>query len=114
MKLLLLPLLAIPLAGARVIQIPIAAETEPSASTSAHAGDEDAAPGIGVHFTTSYAVAAARYQNGTVRDLSKIEGDAEYVELMSRWMRSYSTPTWEDDWYVTMIPIEQLSQLTIL
>jgi hypothetical protein len=42
-------------------------------------------PAIGVHFTTSYAVAAARYQNGTVRDLGKVVGDAEYIELMSRW-----------------------------
>lgn len=97
----LLPLLAIPLAGARVVQVPIAAEVEneSAAATSRNFGGEgNAVPAVGVHFTTSYAVAAARYQNGTVRDLSKIEGDAEYVELMARWMCSYSAPRWEDDW----------------
>lgn len=96
---LLLPLLAIPLAGARVIQIPITteAETETPSTTAVLAGEDEVAPGVGVHFTTSYAVAAARYQNGTIRDMGKIEGDAEYIELMSRWMRSYSAPSWEDD-----------------
>jgi hypothetical protein len=69
-------LLFAPLISARVVQsrqqLPVLAN-EP-------------APSIGVHFTTSYAVAAARYENGTTRDLLKIEGDAEYIGLMSRWM----------------------------
>ncbi|KAH7414408.1 hypothetical protein DE146DRAFT_640225 [Phaeosphaeria sp. MPI-PUGE-AT-0046c] len=42
-------------------------------------------PVIGVHFSTSYAIAAARYQNGTTQDLSKVAGDLEYIELMARW-----------------------------
>lgn len=99
----LLHLLAVPLAGARVIQLPVATESETETVSSTPlvlAGEGDTAPEVGVHFTTSYAVAAARYKNGTIRDVAKIEGDAEYVELMSQWMRSYSASSWEDDWSV--------------
>jgi ATP-dependent protease HslVU (ClpYQ) peptidase subunit len=45
--------------------------------------------GIGIHFTTSYAVAVARYQNGTTQDIATISADAEYINVMSRWMDSY-------------------------
>lgn len=48
---------------------------------------ENETPAIGVHFTASYAVAAARFGNGTISDLARIEGDAEYINLMSRWMQ---------------------------
>jgi hypothetical protein len=80
-------LLVAPLVSARVVgtqqQVPILASVanEIVQPTS----QEEVAPAIGVHFTTSYAVAAARYQNGTTRDLAKIVGDAEYINLMARW-----------------------------
>lgn len=57
---------------------------------------KDFAPGIGIHFTTSYAVAAARYQNGTIRDMVKVRGDAEYIELMTRWVKTRQS--WREDW----------------
>ncbi|KAJ4367386.1 hypothetical protein N0V83_006968 [Neocucurbitaria cava] len=56
---------------------------------------KDFAPSIGIHFTTSYAVAAARYQNGTIRDLVKVRGDAEYIELMTRWVKTRQS--WRED-----------------
>jgi hypothetical protein len=78
----LLLLLVAPLLSARVVQsrqqIPILGENE-----------KEPAPSIGVHFTTSYAVAAARYENGTTKDLAKVTGNAEYIGLMSRWMDSW-------------------------
>jgi hypothetical protein len=76
-------LLVVPLASARVVQspqqIPISGEVV-----------SDTAPSVGVHFTTSCAVAAARYRNGTTRDIVKVAGDAEYISLMSRWMDSWN------------------------
>jgi hypothetical protein len=73
-------------------QVPILGEaqnarTEFVQSTTQHVTKE-IAPAIGVHFTTSYAVAAARYQNGTLRDLVRVAGDAEYIDLMRRWTGS--------------------------
>jgi hypothetical protein len=59
----LLAALVVPLVSARVVrfepQVPLVQA-------------EDAAPGIGVHFTASYATAAARYENGTTRDLVRV------------------------------------------
>lgn len=84
----LIYLLATPLVGARVVTLQqqtaiIGDEIEKNeAKTIVH---DESAPVVGVHFTTSYAVAAARYQNGTMRDLGKVLGDAEYIDLMSRW-----------------------------
>jgi hypothetical protein len=52
---------------------------------------DDIAPAIGVHFTTSYAVAAARYQNGTIQDLARVAGSTEYIDLMKQWTN------WEKD-----------------
>jgi hypothetical protein len=89
----------VPLVGARVVrtqaQIPIVGqvgyvETE-IVQSSAQDSTEGIAPSIGVHFTTSYAVAAARYENGTTRDLVRVTGDAEYNDMMSRWT------VWEKD-----------------
>ena len=63
----LLAALVVPLVSARVVrfepQVPLV-ETQVS-------GD-DAAPGIGVHFTASYATAAAQYENGTTWDLVRV------------------------------------------
>jgi hypothetical protein len=97
-------LLVAPLASARVVrlqqqQVPI---LESSANEFVPTAQEAVAPAIGVHFTTSYAVAAARFQNGTTRDLARVAGDAEYIDLMSRWT------AWKDeksefaaqDWYI--------------
>lgn len=97
----LLPLVIVPLASARVVQlqqqVPIVAGDEATPGTKLEEEPlGDIAPGIGVHFTTSYAVAAARYQNGTTRDLVKVEGDAQYIELMTRWINTRET--WEQDW----------------
>lgn len=60
----LVPLLVAPLVGARVVlpQVPMQLESQ----------SEGLAPGIGVQFTTSYAIAAARYQDGTIRDLGRV------------------------------------------
>jgi hypothetical protein len=89
----LLHLFIVPLASARVIrmqqQTPILEEVghvgTASEQSSAQKTTEEIAPAIGVHFTTSYAIAAARYQNGTTRDLGRVAGDAAYIDLMSRW-----------------------------
>ncbi|KAF2856327.1 hypothetical protein T440DRAFT_413492 [Plenodomus tracheiphilus IPT5] len=65
-------------------QVPILEHTEVHTP---HLGEEGPSrPSIGVHFTSSHAVPAARYSNGTILDLATIEGDAEYIDLMSRWM----------------------------
>ncbi|KAH7388725.1 hypothetical protein BKA66DRAFT_56992 [Pyrenochaeta sp. MPI-SDFR-AT-0127] len=95
----LLPFVIVPLASARVVQLqqaPIV--TGEVAVSNPELGEEpanDIAPAIGVHFTTSYAVAAARYHNGTTKELVKVKGDAEYIELMTRWMNTRRG--WEED-----------------
>ena len=98
----LFSLVVLPLVGARVVrtqqQVPIIGDLgDVEANTRIESlldtTDEDA-PVVGVHFTTSYAIASARYQNGTIRDLNKIVGDAEYVDLMSRWVNG------QDGWIV--------------
>ncbi|KAJ8117604.1 hypothetical protein OPT61_g1231 [Boeremia exigua] len=77
----LLAALVVPLVGARVIQFE---QQVPIVQTEV----EDAAvPAVGVHFTTSYATAAARYENGTTVDLVRVEADADYIDLMSQWTR---------------------------
>jgi 2-keto-3-deoxy-L-rhamnonate aldolase RhmA len=88
-----LVLVVVPLVGARVVQtqqqIPIIGSPgniDATISRPFSLGTTDEwVPTVGVHFTTSYAVASARYQNGTMRDLGKVVGDAAYVDLMSRW-----------------------------
>ncbi|KAF2739822.1 hypothetical protein EJ04DRAFT_483191 [Polyplosphaeria fusca] len=45
----------------------------------------DLTSGIGVHFTSSYAVAAIAYGNGTVEDLVRVDGNAQYNDLIRRW-----------------------------
>lgn len=62
----LLAALVVPLVGARVIryeqQVPmVQGEVE-----------DTAPPAVGIHFTTSYATAAARYENGTTVDLVRV------------------------------------------
>lgn len=62
----LLAALVVPLVGARVVsfeQVPILRHTEV---------EETAVPAVGVHFTTSYATAAAKYENGTTVDLVRV------------------------------------------
>lgn len=87
-------LIVVPLVGARVVhtqqQIPIVADDAEDVGSEMTTTILDEAPGeeapmVGVHFTTSYAIASVRYQNGLFRDLGKIIGDAEYVETMSWW-----------------------------
>ncbi|KAF3051417.1 hypothetical protein E8E11_006569 [Didymella keratinophila] len=78
----LLAALVVPLVGARVVkyeQMPIVGHKQV---------EHTAKPAVGVHFTTSYATAAAKYENGTTVDLVRVEADADYIELMSRWTRS--------------------------
>lgn len=61
----LLAALVVPLVGARVVryeQVPIVQKEV----------DDTAAPAVGVHFTTSYATAAAKYENGTAVDLVRV------------------------------------------
>ncbi|KAF2704466.1 hypothetical protein K504DRAFT_461225 [Pleomassaria siparia CBS 279.74] len=41
--------------------------------------------GVGIHFTTSYAIAAARYERGFVEHLVRVSGSDEYIEAMARW-----------------------------
>ncbi|KAJ5059018.1 hypothetical protein J3E74DRAFT_354510 [Bipolaris maydis] len=86
-------LFLVPLASARVIrqahQVPI---VDKATGDTASVEDKTthASPTIGLHFTTSHAVAAAHYQNGTTRDLVRMQGDADYQDLMRRWMSSGS------------------------
>lgn len=84
----------VPLASARAVpyhhQIPITEESATEDLTSAKKIDLDATPSIGVHFTTTQAVVAARYPNGTTIDVVQIPGDDGYTDLMSRWMFRYS------------------------
>jgi hypothetical protein len=91
-------LLLVPLASARAVryhhQIPIIEEPVEDLTS---AEQLDATPSIGVHFTTLRAIAAARYPNGTTIDLVQIPGDANYIELMSRWMTPHSTPDSPND-----------------
>jgi hypothetical protein len=63
----LLAALVVPLVGARVIRFE---PQVPLVQTEVPVGD--AAPGIGVHFTASYATVAAKYENGTTRDLVRV------------------------------------------
>ena len=66
LKMKLLAALVVPLVGARVVrfeqQVPIVQKDV----------EETAAPAVGVHFTSSYATAAAKYQNGTTVDLVRV------------------------------------------
>ncbi|RMZ73574.1 hypothetical protein GMOD_00008104 [Pyrenophora seminiperda CCB06] len=48
------------------------------------------APSIGLHFTNSYAMASAHFLNGTTVDLFKMQADAGYTVLLSRWMDAYA------------------------
>lgn len=86
-------LFLVPLASARVIrqaqQIPIV-DNAADDTTSVEDNTTHASPSIGLHFTTSHAVAAAHYQNGTTRDLVRMEGGADYQDLMRRWLSSSS------------------------
>jgi hypothetical protein len=62
----LLAALVVPLVGARVVtyeQVPIVGLQQV---------EETAKPAVGVHFTTSYATAAAKYENGTTVDLVRV------------------------------------------
>lgn len=101
--------LVVPVVTAGVLrggQVPIAEDMEDASQTYTPitaVETEHVAPGIGIQFTTSYALAAARFANGTVKDLAKIQGDAEYIELMSRWMEEGAKYDWREDWSVTFL-----------
>ncbi|KAF8853651.1 hypothetical protein BDZ45DRAFT_677536 [Acephala macrosclerotiorum] len=47
------------------------------------------APGIGLDLSSSYGTAAIRYHNGTVVDVGRVEGSAEYKDLMNRLSGPY-------------------------
>src|SRR5689334_1115536 len=83
----------VPLASARVVrhaqQIPMADNTSDDIATPQDQ-TKHTPPSIGLQFTTTHAMAAARYENGTTRDLVKMEGESEYQDLMRRWMGSQS------------------------
>jgi hypothetical protein len=95
--------LVLPVVSARVIdrqQAPILEAASEDVVQSA-IYEDNILPAIGVHFTTSYAVAAARYQNGTTRDLARVEGNAQYIQFMSRWSnREHAIPL---DLYATVL-----------
>lgn len=95
--------LVLPVVSARVIdrqQVPIL-EAVPEDVIQSTTHEDNILPAIGVHFTTSYALAAARYQNGTIRDLAKVEGNAQYIQFMSRWSdREHAIPL---DLYETVL-----------
>jgi uncharacterized membrane protein YjgN (DUF898 family) len=86
-------LLVVPLVSARAVktqqQVPILGDAQNARTEFVQSATqlltEEIALVIGVHFTTSYAVAAVRYQNGTMQDLVRTAGDAEYIDLMRRW-----------------------------
>jgi hypothetical protein len=86
----LLQWIVVPLINARVVraqeQVPI--QEVDNTRSELHAPKQIAegfAPTIGVHFTTSHAVAAARYANGTTKNIVRVAGDADYINLMLRW-----------------------------
>lgn len=96
----LVPLLAASAVGAAVVrdqQIPLVEHSSGQAGSGGPLTVEEGIdqPSIGVHFTSSNAVAAARYSNGTTLDLAKVEGDADYIDLMSRWMGIHPESTRE-------------------
>ncbi|KAF2255699.1 hypothetical protein BU26DRAFT_512670 [Trematosphaeria pertusa] len=74
----LLWLVSVPLVSARVVRIQQQSLTEEV---------ENAGRAIGIHFTNSHATAAVRYENGTVEDLARVAGDANYIALMTRWSK---------------------------
>ncbi|KAH7080352.1 hypothetical protein BKA63DRAFT_488119 [Paraphoma chrysanthemicola] len=91
---MLFQLFLVPLVAARVMrthpQVPLIAEVVEDVSTevvqlSEESVLEERLPIVGIHFTTSYAVASVRYSNGTWKDLAKIPADAEYIEILSRY-----------------------------
>ena len=68
----LLAALVVPLVGARVVryeQMPIVGHKQV---------EDTAKPAVGVHFTTSYATAAAKYENGTTVDLVRVRYAVHY------------------------------------
>ncbi|KAH6615004.1 hypothetical protein C7974DRAFT_57295 [Boeremia exigua] len=75
--------LVVPLVGARVIRF------EPQVPIIQKEIEDASAPAVGVHFTTSYATAAAKYENGTTVDLVRIDADSDYIDLMSQWTNSW-------------------------
>jgi hypothetical protein len=89
----LVHLFAVPVASASVIKmqqhvaIPagVGIVTTDIMQLTAQKVTNEIAPSIGIHFATSYAVAATRYRNGTVQDLVRVAGSAEYIDLMTRW-----------------------------
>ncbi|OAK98899.1 hypothetical protein IQ06DRAFT_278590 [Phaeosphaeriaceae sp. SRC1lsM3a] len=92
-------LLVAPVVSARAIntqQVPVIGGVEKEVVQST-TYEDDAPPAVGVHFTTSYAIAAARYLNGTTQDLAKVEGGAAYVDLVSRWADQERTVGMEQD-----------------
>ena len=62
----LLAALVVPLVGARVIRY------EQQVSIVQTEVEDVATAAVGVHFTTSYVTAAARYENGTTVDLIRV------------------------------------------
>jgi hypothetical protein len=99
----LFQLLIVPFVAAGVVrthqQIPIVADvvqdggSEVAQPNAKHVAGE-VLPMVGIHFTTSYAVASVRYPNGTLVDLARVPGDAEYIDIMSRY-----TTEWPHDIY---------------
>ncbi|KAF2189596.1 hypothetical protein K469DRAFT_625359 [Zopfia rhizophila CBS 207.26] len=55
-------------------------------------------PGIGFHLTTSYAIAAIRYPNGTAEDLLRVEAGTEYKALISRMANPLSRRKCQTQW----------------
>ncbi|EDU39931.1 hypothetical protein L13192_01998 [Pyrenophora tritici-repentis] len=73
------------------LQIPLLGEKTNTNTNSNDNGIEMiSAPSIGLHFTTSYAMASAHFINGTTTDLFKMSADAEYTMLLSNWMDAYA------------------------
>ncbi|KAF2030154.1 hypothetical protein EK21DRAFT_100721 [Setomelanomma holmii] len=90
--------LNVTLAAAGVIktqqQIPIVGNVVPDAGmevaqSKAKDVTGDSLAMVGIHFTSSYAVASVRYPNGTVRYLARVSGDAGYIDLMSRFVDTW-------------------------
>ncbi|KAF2018758.1 hypothetical protein BU24DRAFT_418307 [Aaosphaeria arxii CBS 175.79] len=48
-------------------------------------GKTGIAPAIGLHLTSSYAIATLRHKNGTIETLARVKGNAQYVDQMAFW-----------------------------
>ena len=85
-------LFLIPFASSYVV--PDQSQLSAFKSDSQKADNRAVAPGIGIQFTTSYATAAVRYHNGTIKNIVKVPAGSDYTDLVARRAPPGSSKTW--------------------